>query len=84
MRRGRWLVRAFLLLFLQSPFLLLPQNGHAAAPSVLIRWYGHAFIYLIASSGIRIAIDPFGDETVHYRFPASLQADVVLISNEAN
>jgi L-ascorbate metabolism protein UlaG (beta-lactamase superfamily) len=50
----------------------------------LIRWYGHAFIYLIASSGIRIAIDPYGDETVHYRFPASLQADVVLISNEAN
>jgi len=84
LRRGRWLVRAFLLLFLQSPFLLLAPNGHAAAPSVLIRWYGHAFIYLIASSGIRIAIDPYGDETVHYRFPASLQADVVLISNEAN
>ncbi|MDD4932548.1 MAG: MBL fold metallo-hydrolase [Methylacidiphilaceae bacterium] len=84
LRRGKWPVAAFLLLFAQSLFLVLAGNGHAAPPSVLIRWYGHAFVYLIASSGIRIAIDPFGDETVHYRFPASLQADVVLISNEAN
>ncbi|MGD9895722.1 MAG: MBL fold metallo-hydrolase [Candidatus Methylacidiphilaceae bacterium] len=83
-RRWKCTRDALLLLFAQALLLLLAPLGCAAAPSVLVRWYGHAFIYLIASSGIRIAIDPFGDEAVHYRFPGSLQADVVLISNEAN
>lgn len=73
-----------LLVAAQAVFLSFFPSSHAEAPGVLVRWYGHAFIYLIASSGIRIAIDPFGDETVHYHFPAALQADVVLISNEAN
>ncbi len=81
---GRGLRALLLLLVAQALCLLASPLGRAAAPSVLVRWYGHAFIYLIASTGIRIAVDPFGDETVHYHFPGSLQADVVLISNEAN
>ncbi len=82
--RGRRSLGSFLLFLASALFVGLAPLAHAAAPSVLVRWYGHAFIYLIASSGIRIAIDPFGEETVHYRFPGALQADVVLISNEAN
>ncbi|VVM08445.1 hypothetical protein MAMC_02160 [Methylacidimicrobium cyclopophantes] len=81
---GGRMLRALLLLFAPLLFFGPAALGHAATPSVLVRWYGHAFVYLIASSGIRIAIDPFGDEAVHYRFPESLQADVVLISTEAN
>ncbi len=49
-----------------------------------IRWCGHAFVYLTTSSGVRIAIDPFGPESVKYSFPDHLPADVVLISDEDN
>jgi hypothetical protein len=52
--------------------------------AVIVRWYGHAFIYLISSSGLRIALNPFGEEMVRYKFPPKLQADVVLVSNESD
>ncbi len=55
----------------------------AVANGVNVHWYGHGFIYLISSVGVRAAIDPFGADTVHYHFPEKLQADFVLISHEA-
>jgi L-ascorbate metabolism protein UlaG (beta-lactamase superfamily) len=53
------------------------------AGGVNVHWYGHGFVYLTSSVGIRAAIDPFGDNTVHYKFPIHLSADFVLISNES-
>jgi L-ascorbate metabolism protein UlaG (beta-lactamase superfamily) len=70
----------------------LPVNpadlNAAAAPmpvagGVNVHWYGHGFVYLTSSVGIRCAIDPFGPETVHYKFPAHLAADFVLVTHEA-
>ena len=56
----------------------------AAIPDgVNIHWYGHGFIYLTSSVGVRAAIDPFGPTTVHYKFPDHLTADFVLVSHEA-
>jgi hypothetical protein len=49
---------------------------------VVVRWYGHGFVYLTSSFGIRCAIDPFGSQTVHYAFPQHLAADFVLVSHE--
>jgi L-ascorbate metabolism protein UlaG (beta-lactamase superfamily) len=56
----------------------------SAAQAVTVRWYGHGFIYLISSTGVRVAIDPFQEESLDYKFPARLPADVVLISNESD
>jgi L-ascorbate metabolism protein UlaG (beta-lactamase superfamily) len=53
-----------------------------AAGGVTVRWFGHGFVYLTSSSGIRCAIDPFGPETVHYKFPDHLTADFVLVTHE--
>jgi len=50
---------------------------------VTVRWYGHGFVYLTSSVGIRAAIDPFGPETVKYKFPDHLSADLVLVSHES-
>ena len=55
----------------------------AVAGGVNIHWYGHGFVYLTSSVGIRAAIDPFGTQTVHYKFPEHLAADFVLVSHEA-
>jgi hypothetical protein len=55
----------------------------AVPGGVNIHWYGHGFIYLTSSVGIRAAIDPFGPDTVHYKYPGHLIADFVLITNEA-
>ena len=55
----------------------------AVAGGVNVHWYGHGFIYLTSSVGIRAAIDPFGTETVHYKFPTHLASDFVLVSHEA-
>jgi L-ascorbate metabolism protein UlaG (beta-lactamase superfamily) len=55
----------------------------AVAGGVNVHWYGHGFIYLTSSVGIRAAIDPFGPETVHYKFPEHLAADFVLVTHEA-
>jgi L-ascorbate metabolism protein UlaG (beta-lactamase superfamily) len=50
---------------------------------VTVHWYGHGFVYLTSSFGIRCAIDPFGSQTVHYAFPTHLEADFVLVTHEA-
>ena len=50
---------------------------------VNVHWYGHGFVLLTSSVGIRCAIDPFGSETVRYPFPAHLSADFVLVTHEA-
>jgi L-ascorbate metabolism protein UlaG (beta-lactamase superfamily) len=55
----------------------------AVAGGVNVHWYGHGFVYLTSSVGIRAAIDPFGPETVHYKFPEHLAADFVLVTHEA-
>ena len=61
-----------------------PDAAPLAVPGgVNIHWYGHGFIYLTSSFGIRAAIDPFGVGTVHNKFPTHLEADMVLITNEA-
>jgi L-ascorbate metabolism protein UlaG (beta-lactamase superfamily) len=50
---------------------------------VNVHWYGHGFVYLTSSVGVRCAIDPFGPGTVHYKFPDHLTTDFVLVSHEA-
>jgi L-ascorbate metabolism protein UlaG (beta-lactamase superfamily) len=50
---------------------------------VNVHWYGHGFVYLTSSVGVRCAIDPFGPGTVHYKFPDHLTADFVLVSHES-
>lgn len=55
----------------------------ARAQEVTIRWYGHAFMYLTSSAGVRLAIDPFGEGRIKYPFPERLPADVVLVTNES-
>ena len=50
---------------------------------VNVQWYGHGFVFLTSSVGVRAAIDPFGPETVHYHFPEHLVTDFVLVTHEA-
>ena len=52
------------------------------AGGVNVHWYGHGFVYLTSSVGIRCAIDPFGPELVHYKFPVHLASDIVLVTHE--
>jgi L-ascorbate metabolism protein UlaG (beta-lactamase superfamily) len=59
------------------------ETPMAVANGVNVHWFGHGFVYLTSSVGIRAAIDPFGPDTVHYKFPEHLSADFVLISHEA-
>jgi L-ascorbate metabolism protein UlaG (beta-lactamase superfamily) len=59
------------------------QAPMAVAGGVNVHWYGHGFVYLTSSVGIRAAIDPFGPESVHYKFPDHLSADFVLVTHEA-
>jgi L-ascorbate metabolism protein UlaG (beta-lactamase superfamily) len=59
------------------------QAPMAVAGGVNVHWYGHGFIYLTSSVGIRAAIDPFGPQTVHNIFPDHLAADFVLVTHEA-
>ena len=61
----------------------LNATNLAVAGGVNVHWYGHGFVFLTSSVGIRAAIDPFGPETVHYKFPDHLSADFVLVSHEA-
>ncbi len=60
-----------------------PDTNAPAVNGVTVRWYGHGFVYLTSSVGIRCAIDPFGPETVHYKFPDHVTADLVLVTHEA-
>ena len=62
--------------------LAAAQTPMAVAGGVNVHWYGHGFVYLTSSVGIRTAIDPFGPETVHYLFPTHLSADIVLVTHE--
>ena len=70
--------------FLPRALPVSPADLNAApapmpvAGGVNVHWYGHGFVYLTSSVGIRCAIDPFGPETVHYKFPVHLAADFVL------
>jgi len=67
-----------------NPADLNATPAPSAVPGgVNIHWYGHGFIYLTSSVGIRAAIDPFGPDTVHYKYPEHLSADFVLITHEA-
>jgi len=66
-----------------SPAELNAGAPMAVAGGVNVHWYGHGFIYLTSSFGIRCAIDPFGTDSVHYEFPPHLAADFVLITHEA-
>ncbi len=66
-----------------SPAELNSTAPVAVAGGVNVHWYGHGFVYLTSSFGIRCAIDPFGTETVHYPFPPHLAADFVLVTHEA-
>ena len=59
------------------------QTPMAVPGGVNVHWYGHGFVYLTSSVGIRCAIDPFGPETVHYKFPEHIAADFVLVTHEA-
>ncbi|HEV3272327.1 MAG TPA: MBL fold metallo-hydrolase [Candidatus Methylacidiphilales bacterium] len=60
------------------------QTPMAVPGGVNIHWYGHGFVYLTSSVGIRAAIDPFGPNVVHYKFPEHLEADFVLVTHEAD
>ncbi len=48
-----------------------------------IHWYGHGFVLITSSVGVRAAIDPYGPNTVHYPFPPHVTADFVLVTHEA-
>ena len=63
--------------------LAASQTPMAVPGGVNVHWYGHGFIYLTSSVGIRAAIDPFGTETVHYKFPDHIASDFVLVTHEA-
>ena len=61
-----------------------PDTAQPAAEGTMFRYYGHAFVYLTGSSGVRIVINPFSaDAEMGYKFPRGLPADVVLISAES-
>lgn len=60
-----------------------PPLPLAVPGGINIDWFGHGFVYITSSFGVRAAIDPFGPTTVHYPFPPHITADFVLISHEA-
>jgi L-ascorbate metabolism protein UlaG (beta-lactamase superfamily) len=66
-----------------SPAELNSTAPVAVVGGVNVHWYGHGFVYLTSSVGIRCAIDPFGTDTVHYTFPPHLAADFVLVTHES-
>lgn len=75
---------ALLALVPPAPLRASPPAATPAPTPLTIRYYGHAFVYLITSTGVRIAIDPYDEGTGTYVFPPRLPADVVLVSNEAD
>lgn len=68
----------------ETPASVAETPATSSEPSTLVRWYGHAFIYLVNSTGVRVAMDPFARNSVKYLFPGRLPADTVLISTEAD
>lgn len=61
----------------------VPAPGPVAG-GVNVHWYGHGFIYLTSSVGIRCAFDPFSPDAMHYKFPVHIASDLVLITHEAD
>ena len=61
-----------------------PTVPAAAAEGTSARFYGHAFVYLTSSSGVRVAMNPFSDEArMSYKSPSAMPVDIVLISSES-
>ncbi|MBV9491723.1 MAG: MBL fold metallo-hydrolase [Verrucomicrobia bacterium] len=83
--------RPYLLL---AAFLLLPACGHRhqrednnAQPTgprqATVQYFGHGCFRVSSSIGLSVVIDPFNPAVLTYRVkPASIQADVVLITHE--
>ncbi len=46
---------------------------------VILEWYGHGFVRLTSSQGVRVAMDPFGE--IGYPMPR-VAADIVTVSHE--
>lgn len=80
------------MVFMAALAVLSPGTARAGDPPkalpvtpITVRFYGHGFIYIISSTGVRIAIDPYSEDSpMTYKFPIRLPADVVLVSNEAD
>ncbi len=51
----------------------------AAAETVTLRWFGHAYFVITSPEGVRVALDPFGN--IGYAVPGAA-ADVVTVSHE--
>jgi L-ascorbate metabolism protein UlaG (beta-lactamase superfamily) len=60
-----------------------PPLPLAVPGGINIHWYGHGFVLITSSVGVRAALDPFGPNTVSYTFPTHVLADFVLITHEA-
>ena len=69
----------------QEDNALKPGAGApASAEGTTVRYYGHAFVYLTSSSGVRVAFNPFSEEArMGYKFPSATPVDIVLISSES-
>lgn len=50
-----------------------------AQGAVTLEWYGHAFVRLTSPSGIRVAMDPFGE--IGYPMP-QVEAEIVTVSHK--
>ena len=51
----------------------------AAAETVTLRWFGHAYFVITSPEGVRVTLDPFGK--IGYAMPG-VAADVVTVSHE--
>ena len=51
----------------------------AAAETVTLRWFGHAYFVITSPEGVRVTLDPFGN--IGYAVPGAA-ADVVTVSHE--
>ena len=56
----------------------LPASA-AAAETVTLRWFGHAYFVITSPEGVRAALDPYGN--IGYAAPG-VSADVVTVSHE--
>lgn len=51
----------------------------AAAETVTLRWFGHAYFVITSPEGVRLALDPFGN--IGYPMP-EVAVDIVTVSHE--
>jgi hypothetical protein len=61
-----------------------PPLPLAVPGGINLHWFGHGFIYITSSVGVRAALDPFGPNMVTYPFPPHLTADFELITDETD